>query len=80
MKNNQDYYKTVDLALVTAISLFVPIEDVNKQNPRRAEFIFQRTKELEKLIDKYWKKELLVEPRDFFDQLKALKARIYETG
>lgn len=79
MKNNQDYYKTFDLSLVTTISLFLPIEDINKQNPRRAEFIFQRTKELEKLIDKYWKKELLVEPRDFFDQLKALKGRIYET-
>lgn len=80
MKNNQDYYKTFDLALVTAISLFLPIEDINKQNPRRTEFIFFRTEKLDSLIEKYWKKELLVDPRTYFDQLKALKARIYEQG
>ena len=71
------YYSTSDLALVTAISLFLPIESIDKQNPRKAEFLFNRTKELNKLIDRYWKKELLVEPRTFFDQLKALKARLY---
>ena len=69
-----------DLALVTAISIFFPIIDIDKQNPRKVLFKFSRNKKLETFIDRYWKKELLVEPRSYFDNLKALKARIYEQG
>lgn len=69
-----------DLALVTAISIFFPIVEIDKQNPRKVLFKFSRNKKLETFIDRYWKKELRIEPRSFFDQLKALKARIYEEG
>jgi len=70
-------YKTSDLSLATTLSLYCPITDIEKQNPRKAEFIFERNQELDDLLDRYWKKELLVEPRTYFDQLKALKARLY---
>ena len=69
-----------DLALVTSISIFFPIVEIDKQNPRKVLFKFSRNKKLEAFIDRYWKKELRIEPRSFFDQLKALKARIYEQG
>ena len=72
-----NYYSTVDLSLATAISLFFPISDISKQNPHRAEFIFIRSSQLDELVSKYWKKELLVEPRQFFDQLKAIKTQLY---
>lgn len=70
-------YKTSDLSLATALSLYCSITDIAKQNPRKAEFIFERNPELDDLLNRYWKKELLVEPRTYFDQLKSLKARLY---
>lgn len=66
-----------DLAIVTAISLYCPIIEVDKTNPRKAQFFFNRTPKLDSVLDKYWKQELLIEPRAYFDQLKAIKARIY---
>jgi len=69
-----------DLALVTALSIYFPIVGIDRQNPRKILFKFSRNKKLETFIDRYWKKELRIEPRSYFDQLKALKARIYETG
>ena len=75
------YYYSSDLALATTISLWYPIEAIDRnQNPRKVFFKFTRTKKLEAFIDRYWKKELRIEPRSYFDQLKALKARIYEEG
>jgi len=71
------YYSTSDLAISATLSLFVPITQIDKTNPRKAQFIFDRTKDLDSLLDRYWKKELLVEPRIYFDNLKSLKARLY---
>lgn len=76
--STNDYYSTSDLALATVISLSYPLEVIGKtQNPHKALFVFNRSKNLNELVDKYWKKELLVEPRTYFDQLKALKNRLY---
>ncbi|MDQ3098301.1 MAG: DUF5659 domain-containing protein [bacterium] len=69
-----------DLALVTAITLFHPFETIDRQNPRKAQFIFIRNSQLDELIEKYWKKELLVEPRQYFDQLRAIKNQLYSNG
>lgn len=69
-----------DLALATTLSLFFPITRIDKQNPRKVIFAFERTRNLEHFLDKYWNRKIQVEPRQYFDQLKALKARIYEEG
>jgi hypothetical protein len=76
--NEKNFYKTTDFALATVISLFYPIEAIDKQNPRKAYFVFKRGDELDKLIEKYWKGELKVEPKMFFNQLRVIKARLYE--
>jgi hypothetical protein len=71
-------FSTSDLALATAISIWLPLKEVDRsQDLHRAFFIFDRTEKLNDIVDKYWKKELLVEPRQYFDQLKALKGRLY---
>lgn len=77
MNIKNSYWHSSDLALVTTISLYCPIIEVNKTNPRKAQFIFERNSKLDSLLERYWNKELLVEPRIFFDQLKAIKARLY---
>lgn len=75
---NENVFSTFDLALATVISLWHPLVDIDKsQNPHRALFIFERSKKLDATVDKYWKRELLIEPRQYFEQLKTLKGRLY---
>jgi hypothetical protein len=71
-------YQTSDLACAAALSLFLPLQDIDKQDPRRAHFIFERTAQLEGIIAKFQRRELQVEPRAYFDQIKALKTRLYQ--
>jgi hypothetical protein len=71
-------YQTSDLACAAALSLFLPLHDVDKQDPRRAYFMFERTDELEGIVAEFQRRELQVEPRAYFDQIKALKTRLYE--
>ena len=80
MKNNiqhEDYYQTCDLALAATISLFYPIEKIEKYNPRKSQFLFKRNEELNKLIQNYWRGSLRVEPQSYFNQLKLIKTRLY---
>lgn len=74
---NDNYYQTSDLSLATTISLFCPIEDIDRSNPRKALFIFQNNKQLQKLVDKYYRDEIKVSPQVYFNQLRVVKARLY---
>lgn len=70
-------YSTFDLSLATAISLWFPIDAIDKQNPRKASFLFKRNEKLDQIVELYWKRELKIEPQEYFNQLKAIKARLY---
>jgi hypothetical protein len=74
-----EFYKTADLALVAVILLLSPdsLEVLDRTNQRKVLFVFKKTDELVDLVDKYWKRELTVEPQSFFSQLKIAKVRIY---
>lgn len=74
----EQYFKTSDLALAATLSLFIPIESIDRSDSSRVEFKFLTNKTTEKLINQYWKGELTVEPKQFFNQLRTLKARIYD--
>ncbi len=75
---NKSFYETSDLALATALSLWYPIEEIDRSNnPRKAFFIFRKTPELEKLIDQYFRNEIKISPQVYFNQLRAIKARLY---
>jgi hypothetical protein len=73
-----DFYKTADLGLAATISLWYSLEDIDKQpDSRKAQFIFKRDDEIDRLIELYWRGELKVEPQAYFAQLRAIKARLY---
>lgn len=72
------YYSTSDLALATAISVTYPIDAIERQNPQKVSFIFKKDKKFDQLLETYWRRELKIEPQAYFNQLKAIKARIYE--
>ena len=75
--NTNEYFSTSDLALATAISLCYPIDVIDKINPRKASFLFKRNDKFDELLEAYWKRELKIEPQEYFNQLKAIKARLY---
>jgi len=76
MHGNQ-CFSSSDLPLVTTISLWLPIDSIDKANPNRALFLFKRDQELDQLLEKFWRRELRVEPQAYFAQLKFIKSRLY---
>ena len=71
-------FTTSDLSLATTLSMYFPIKFIDKADTNRVEFGFDNTSELNKLIEAFWKNELTVEPKHFFNQLRTVKARIYD--
>lgn len=78
--NMNDYYYTNDLGLAAAISLFYPLESIDKTNPQRAQFVFKREPQLDELIQSYWQGELKANLQAYWNQLKITKSRLYEGG
>jgi hypothetical protein len=76
LKEN-NFYRISDLALVAVLSLDLPIEKIDRQNPTKVQFLFAESEQLRRLVDDYWKGQLQVEPKAFFNQLKNIKTRIY---
>ncbi|PIR89605.1 MAG: hypothetical protein COU07_01775 [Candidatus Harrisonbacteria bacterium CG10_big_fil_rev_8_21_14_0_10_40_38] len=77
--NTNELYRTADLSLTAALScLGFVIQDVEQLNSRRAVFTFENTRELAEAVARYWRREIKVEPQDFFNELKTIKTRIYE--
>ena len=77
LQSNSIFYRTTDLALSTAISLWYPIESIDRHDPRQSTFVFRRDENLDDLLSSYWSDTLKVSPQRYFNQLRALKARLY---
>lgn len=72
-----EYYSTTDLALTAALSIYYPIDSIDRVNPQKVLFIFKRDTSLDEFIQAYWRQEIKVEPQMYFNQLKLIKARLY---
>lgn len=76
--SKNDYFSTSDLTLVVTLCYFgCKIKAVDRENVTKIQFCFERSADLNKLIECFWKKELLVEPIAFFSLIKEIKSRIY---
>lgn len=78
LNNSVILYKSSDLALVAAISLWYPVESIEHGPFNKAIFFFKRDENLDQLVELYWRGELKVNPLSYFQQLKLLKTRVYE--
>ena len=78
IKTKNDYWQTSSLPLVATISLYYPIVTIDKRDPRRAIFSFERDERLIQLVQDFWNNQLKVNPRKYFDQIKFIKSRLYE--
>lgn len=71
-------FQTFDLGLAAAlISVGFQLLDLNKSNPRKVQFLFKASNELQEAIEDYWSDNLKVNARTYFENLKMLKNRIY---
>lgn len=71
-------FTTYDLGVSTALLCSgFELLSVDKENPRKALFIFHKEDEIEDIANLYFSDKLEVRARSFFDHLKALKSQIY---
>lgn len=75
MKSN--IYTTSDLPLASTITLFYKVMDIDRSNPKKVIFRFEKDKNFDILIERYWRGDLAVNPQELFSRLKILKNRIY---
>ena len=78
--NENDFFESSDLSLISTIYYFGgKIETIDKSDPSRAKFVFPRNKELDALIQGFWSKSLQVEPQGYFNSLREIKTRLYQS-
>lgn len=78
--NVDKYHRVSDLACCAAlISYQHKLSALDRSNPRRVQFLFAHDPEIEATEAKFWSDELVVNPRTYFDNLKAVKSRLYQT-
>lgn len=75
--NIEQTFQTTDLSLATTLSMFVPMRDIDKTNPRKAQFIFPSSLAVESLISSYWQGTLQVNPQGYYNALHNIKAKLY---
>lgn len=75
-----DVFTTYDLGCSAALvcSRFVLLS-LDKENPRKALFVFRRESGIDDAAQEYWSDQLQVPARVFFDTIKMLKNRLYSS-
>lgn len=73
-----EIFTTYDLGVSAALlSAGYKLNGLDRSNPRRSLFIFQHTPTIEADANKYFSDQLQVKARSYFDNLKALKNKLY---
>ena len=75
---NSNYNEVSDLGLAASLTAsgFV-IDSVDKSNPRRVVFVFEKSEQLEHSIDLFWANKLLLPATLLLENIRQLKSRIY---
>ncbi|HCB56182.1 TPA: hypothetical protein DEP26_04440 [Candidatus Uhrbacteria bacterium] len=73
------FWRTSDLSLSALVLLYRPLEAIEKQpDQRKADFLYAHDAELDDLVERFWRGEVRVDPRQYFTALREIKARLYE--
>ena len=71
-------YETSDLGTASyLLTIGHQLLTLNRVNPRRALFIFERTSDIERTVEDFWNGTARVAPLALLQSQKTLKSRIY---
>jgi len=71
-------FLTYDLGLAAALTtLGYSLYDIDRVEPKKSQFIFNRDEHIDKMVNDYWDDKLTLPVRSFYDSLKMLKNRLY---
>ncbi len=77
--STNDTFPSRDWVLIATLSsLGFPIEAVEQDSQARTIFHIQRSDSLDDVIQRFWRRELRVEPQEFNQHMKLVKARMYD--
>lgn len=78
LDDRQNYFYTYDLGASAAlVHLGFELVSLDRENPKKVQFIFRRDPLIEDAVKEYWSDSLSVGARGFFDTIKMLKNRLY---
>lgn len=75
--NQENKYRTQDLALSAFLNLNFPILTLEKLDQFKFQFVFEDSISLQKEIDSFYNNTGKVNPKDYFNSIKNLKSRFY---
>jgi hypothetical protein len=79
LKEN-DFYKTTDLALCGVLYIYgYNLEALDRQDPQRVVFLIKRESGLDDVVKLALTHELRVDPLAYFNALKEIKTRLYNS-
>jgi hypothetical protein len=74
----ENIYTNSDINLsATLCALDFPLMFLNRDNPKRIEFVFHNSPELRRAVDDYWSGDLKLNPQKVLAKLRFLKNRMY---
>lgn len=76
MLNDNMFYQTGNLALAVAVSLYYPLEAVDRDDPYEVQFVFRHSPQFDELVEQFYGGELLVEPQAYVNQLRLLQPEV----
>lgn len=77
-EEDAETFNTFDLGLAAALTTFgFHLLHLNRENPRKTQFVFKRQAGIEKSVHEYWSNELQTQARALIDNVRMLKNRLY---
>ena len=75
------YFKSSDLSLIATLQVFgYQIEKIERNNSEKVIFAIKQDDKLSELVQAFWSRNLSVEPLQYFESLKVVKSRIYQSN
>jgi hypothetical protein len=80
LNDNEHYFYSYDLGIsAMLISVGFELISIDGQNPHKVLFIFKKKPDINNRVDEYFSDKVIVPARSFFENIKMLKNRIYNT-
>lgn len=78
MDKYKDLFTTYNLNFsAVLVCSGIKLIKIARNSGSKSLFCFENSPNIQEINDKYWRKELLIEPQLLFDSLKFLKNRLY---